>query len=197
MSRRIGVFLVLGALLCGCQEEGRRPFVKPARKAATTVPTVPRPIEASRGKTRLAEEDDIREALLRDLLNLPEAPQALARARRAGGTKWNNTFVAITINGERADPSDELLKRFAGSPRPLRKLSESHGFSGSIVRDVATGQGGVVFYVGEIEWITDEEVKTAYGHYRHLLGGSRQTCRLRKLDGRWVIDPSWGVQYVY
>jgi hypothetical protein len=92
-----------------------------------------------------------------------------------------------------ADPSDELLGRFANHAPAVKKVSECRvDLRGDT--DPATGRPAIIFRVGPLTWQSDSEVVLAGGYHRHGLDASGQTYRVR-FNGqtrRWtVVEVTW------
>lgn len=94
-------------------------------------------------------------------------------------------FIAI----ENKDPDEPFLKRFAGSTPIVKKASQS-GYSKNgvdSVIDKTTGEAGVIFGVGKINWINENEVevKASY-HVANLFAGGCN-YRVARQDTAWVV----------
>ena len=129
---------------------------------------------------RKSQEDDIREAVLRDVF------EGLTRA----GVKPEKV-IFISVGEEDSDPSDAFLKRFADLKSSVRKWSACNGgreIGG--VKDKATGEKGCLYRAGKITWISDTEVEVPSSMTRGILSGGGATRILKKGKGGWKVTDS-------
>ena len=88
-----------------------------------------------------------------------------------------------------SDPSEALLRRFAGHQPPVKKLSscqmDLRNLSG--VTDLETGGRAVIFRVSPLVWESDTEVVVDGGYHASGLSGSGKTYRVRFQGGTWVV----------
>lgn len=110
-------------------------------------------------------ENDIREIVLRYMFE-HEAQQQKPYSK------------ALYITIEKKDPDDKLIARFKDHSLPVKKGSESV-ITGDIrgVSDKKTGEGGVLYNLGEIKWLNENEVDVNGSYYvANLFAGG---CRYR------------------
>jgi hypothetical protein len=124
------------------------------------------------GADRRAEEDNIREAIVRDW----------------AGPKGLKRLIFVSIDGH--DPSDEFLARFADLRPTLVKKSSEQRFdiSSEHLVDRSTGQRGVSLSINSVKWLfgdrAEAEVKTFCG----FLCGSGGVCEMVKKKSRWTRE---------
>jgi hypothetical protein len=136
--------------------------------------SVPQPLLFRRSPAdRAIQEDDIRESVFRYRVEYP---------------KRNGPFF-LSIDGK--DPSDMFMRRFAALKTTVKKASECYfkkePFPGWL-RDRFTHQEAIVFSVGPISWISLDRVEVLGGMYCGGLCADWGIYRLRKKNGRWVVD---------
>ncbi len=154
---------------------------------ATTCCT-PASVEPVRGErcqpaASSSSEDDIREVVLLRLFD-----RVYGHTRRPdvlfigveGGSGAGSDFL-------RADPSPELLRRFATHQPPVMPFSASLSWEHDRVMDPATGKLGTVYSVHSICWLSSLEVEVRAGHYAGTMSGSGFTFRLALERGTWVV----------
>jgi hypothetical protein len=129
---------------------------------------------------RKAQEDDIREAVLRDEF------EGLSRA----GVKPAKV-IFISVGEEDSDPSDAFLKRFSNLKSSVRKWSASTGErERGGVKDKATGEKGWLYRAGKITWISDTEVEVPSSMTGGPLYGGGAIRILKKGKGGWKVTGS-------
>jgi hypothetical protein len=129
-----------------------------------------------------AEEDDIREAVFRYLIEKNQSYES----------HENLYFLGIERNRAPAvDPPDSLMKRFAGKEYKVKKRSECET-SVSGVFDKNTKEEGRIFYAGEISRLpaVKGETPTAFvegGYFKAGLSSSGNTYTVKKRNGKWIV----------
>ena len=97
----------------------------------------------------------------------------------------------------RHDPDDELISRFIGFAKIVKKFSECHFDNVNAptkVIDNETGKEGMLFYTGPIKWISKTEAEVEGGYWEGFSSSDCFTYRLYKYDGQWFIyykTPRW------
>ena len=129
---------------------------------------------------RQLQIDEIREATFRYLFR-----------KNASSLKEKAQVYFLTL-GELAqtqshDPDDAFMRRFLDNKPRVSKRSKSIE-SPEGVKDMTTGETGLVFNVGAIEWISDEEVQVSGGYFEAGLSASGNTYHLIKKKGVWVVS---------
>jgi ankyrin repeat protein len=126
------------------------------------------------------ENDDIREAIFRHQIG-PEVPGKQQRVQVY--------FLSVLdhASGKYIDPSPDFMKRFAKNKPRVAKESECTSSPYKGVRDKVTGEEGLIFQVGFIKWIAEDEVEVEGGYYEAGLSASGNTYHLRKKNGKWVV----------
>ena len=184
--RRLSCLAAAVALLTAC-DSPNEPAPVPAAPAATATPPpeiLPRPtvlppgIPASAWQVEQAVEVDlaVHQFQFRDT-RLPWPPvYFLARSSGDQRLPWT-------------DPTDELLRRFAGHEPPVKPLSRSRvdPFSVVAVVDRETGEQGVVFQLGPRAWVSETEVHVTGGYYFNGIAANWNIYRLRYEGRRWLV----------
>jgi hypothetical protein len=123
---------------------------------------------------RAAQEDDIRETVFRYQFKNAEISAAYH-------------FIAV----DEKNPTEAFLKRFKDDYPPVRPLSESRIEKKPIrtVVDKKDEQGGIIFHVGHIKWVSDvkADVEGSYDCGDNCEGASG-TYHAVKQDGHWGVD---------
>lgn len=121
-----------------------------------------------------AASDDIREAVFRSLF-----------AKNASGMKANAKGYYITI--EKADPSPEFLGRFEGNSPPVKKGSHATSNKSEGVVDKVTGERGLRFGAGRIEWLSETHVRLDATYYEAGLSAAGYTFELKLISDKWTV----------
>jgi len=127
----------------------------------------------SRPADRAIQENDIRESVFR------------YRMEHLNG----NGPIFLSIDGK--DPSDTFMARFAELNKTVKKASGSYfkkePFPGWL-RDRSTDEKGMTLSVDCISWMSLDRVEVRGGMYCGGLCADGGVYRLRKKDGRWVVE---------
>jgi hypothetical protein len=85
--------------------------------------------------------------------------------------------------------SDEFMARFSVTRRTVRRASDCDATDHGVV-DKHTGQeGGDIYSVGDILWISPTEAEVSGGWWGGTTGATTNTYFLKKINGQWqVID---------
>jgi hypothetical protein len=84
------------------------------------------------------------------------------------------------------DPSSELLHRFDGNAPPVKAFSQCR-LSEEGVFDFETDERGLLFRVGAIRWVSDDEAEVDGGYFEGGLSASGNTYYLECRDGQWIV----------
>lgn len=146
---------------------------------------------------RPAQEDDIREAVLRYQIGSPTSPTHTdAAALEASATPAPNSgdvghrmyFLSL---GNNKDPSDALMQRFQTSPIPVKKVSESYwdpkGKLCCQVKEKSTGTLGLIYDVSGLQWLNDDEVKVESGYIAGGMFARSNTYTLAREGDGWKV----------
>ena len=138
---------------------------------------------AADNTARQKDEDDIQEAVLRELFD--RNPSTLQKRATA-------YYLAI---GEKkgADPTEEFLKRFAGHKPPVLKrsaaaLSPDQG----VVTDKQTGGRGLIFRLYGVKWLSESEAELRGGCAESAADSLVNTYTVKKDNGKWKVTKSAG-----
>jgi hypothetical protein len=93
----------------------------------------------------------------------------------------------ISVEGD-ADPSAELLARFADHQPPVKPLSAARRANEQI-QDPATGQRALIFRVSEIQFETADDSRIKAGYEEGRLSASWITLSASCIDSRWSLIP--------
>lgn len=156
------------------------------------------PAQVSRTAPRAAQEDDIREAVLRYQIGSPtSAPHTDAAAQEPSVTPRPNDgdvghrmyFLSL---GNNKDPSDELMRRFQGSTIPIKKVSESYwdkkGKLCCQVKEKGSNTLGLIYSVSNIRWLDDDTVKAQSGYIAGGLFARSNTYTLAREGDKWKVQ---------
>lgn len=122
------------------------------------------------------EQEDIREAVFRYQFQHNSSIQGSGAA-----------VYCLTIENN-ADPSDDFIKRFAGSKPPVRKASDcsADAYKGTVEK--ATGKRGLIFRVRNIKCISPTRAEVVGGYFEDGLSASGNTYTVTKSKGRWRVS---------
>jgi hypothetical protein len=126
---------------------------------------------------RISEEDHIREAVF--LYQFDHNASGLQKHAHA-------YCIFVTINDRRVDPSNGFLKRFAHHKPPVRKGSACHWTDVQVVEN-RMGRPALVFTVGKITWLSDNEVKREGGYEEGNVSSSAESYAVNRQSGKWVV----------
>jgi len=129
----------------------------------------------SADNARKNEEDDIREAVFRWQFE-----------HNASGQQQKAEAYFLQV-GEKGDPSDAFMERFAKHKPPVRKGSACTADMAKGVLDKNTGEKGLIFRVTSIDWKSDSEVNVKGGYYEAGLSASANTYTVKKEKGKWRV----------
>jgi len=148
-------------------------------------------------KIRTAEEDNIREGVLRFQMvswyrGADEEDRKAAKDRGANGPHDMNYKTFLVSIGEK-DPTDDFLCRFKDIPRRIKPASkekfEKEPFPGWL-HDRDTNDRVVEFYVGQIDWKSESQAEASGGYYCGGLCGALYVFKLKKTAGKWIVTTS-------
>lgn len=155
--------------------------------------------------SRAAEEENIRVATFRFQLNpYHVGPKPKKSAPMIPAPKGSNGEVyvypvkAYFFEVEGKDPSDSLMKWFAGSNPPIKKVSRSYIISPEDkkewernsfywVRDKQTKDIGLVYSLGRIQWLSRSRIMVEAGYFGGGLNAGRNTYTFRLQSGHWKV----------
>lgn len=147
-----------------------------------TKQSAPEPIRPLAQTKELSDEDSIREVVFKKVIGpwMKEFDSSLA-------AHFLETYY-IAVDDDK-DPSPELLERFSGLLRPVRKASESYVSEpeGNVVKDKKTNKNGVLFTVSRIKWVNKNEVTLTAGSYIANMGSDGCRYSLKRVNGAWSI----------
>ena len=143
--------------------------------------------------TRAASEEDIREAVLRyqmeDWIRTVDKDESEAKnqADKEAAQHYNFKIFFVEISGN--DPTDDLMKRFVGVPRIVKKASnsETHKTAGMPVVDKESQERGIIFSADDIRWLGKNHVKVEGGYHCDGLCGASYTFDMRLEKGKWIV----------
>ena len=124
---------------------------------------------------RQSQEDNIRETVFRYQFD-----------HNASGQQKGAKMYYLGVGKEKADPSDEFMKRFAANKPLVGKASAAHFIRGKLL-DKKTAERGLAFYVTNIKWISDGEVEVSGGYYESGYSSSEHTYTVKMENGKWRL----------
>jgi hypothetical protein len=122
---------------------------------------------------RVAQEDDIREAIFRYEMKAHRLPDV----------------VFLSINNQ--EPSDAFMRRFSDVKLSVKNWSAIAPPTNPPQRwisDRETGKPGVALSVGKITWTSNHRVIVAGGYYCGSLCAGGGDFYVVLKDGRWVVE---------
>lgn len=155
------------------------------------------PAQVSRTMPEAAQEDDIREAVLRYQIGSPTSPSHTdagaiePSATLPPGAQWHRMYFLSL--GNNTDPSDALMQRFLGSTIPVKKVSQSYrdekggGWDCCQVKDRSSNTLGLIYYVSDIQWLDDDTVSAKSGYYGGGLYARQNTYTLVRDVAAWKV----------
>jgi hypothetical protein len=131
--------------------------------------------------SRESEADSLREIVFKRLIYDAAAAQEGYKVYFLSlGYAWMNDRPEI-------DPSDRLMKRFAGRTPPVKKGSQSKIDEKGEVRDKNSGRRGVIFSVTDLKWVSDHEVEATCGVFKAGLNSSTYKYTLIRKNSQWKV----------
>ena len=112
----------------------------------------------------------------------------------ASGQQQNTNIYFLSVNTVSdsvdrwiyGDPSDEILNYFIDNQPPVKPFSKSkRSISG--VFDIDTNERGLLFYVGEIKWLSSNQVEFEGGYFESGISSSCNTYYLLYKNGNWMV----------
>jgi hypothetical protein len=79
------------------------------------------------------------------------------------------------------------MKRFQERQPPVKKVSQCTASAGEGVKDNETGERGLIFRVGAIDWLSRDEVEVEGGYYEAGLSASGNIYSVVREGTRWVV----------
>ncbi len=101
-------------------------------------------------------------------------------SHNASALKQKAKAYYLTIGTNGADPSDNLLKRFAGHKPPVFKISKLKPNNKKEI-------DGLTFKITNLRWISETEVEVTGGYYEGPLSSSGGIYRVKKHNGKWIV----------
>ncbi len=153
--------------------------------------------------SRVIQEDDIREAAFRFQLHpypLPSRAKPKKKVKEPAPIQAPKDYVDpfkvyfLSVENDK-DPSDKLLKRFAGHKPPIKRVSQSYidskstdpKTSGLWVRDKQTKDIGLIYRVTSIRWLSRNKVTAKGGYFGGGLFATSNTYTLTRRGKTWKV----------
>ncbi len=144
-------------------------------------------------ESKPAQEDDIREAVLRfqmqNWIRESDKDEAAAKDQSEKEIAHALNFEVFFVSTDKEDPSDEFVKRFHDIPRTVKKGSSaeiSKAMRMPIV-DKETQKRGIIFSIGNIHWLGKSHVKVKGGYHCDGLCGAGYTFDVLFEKGKWIV----------
>jgi hypothetical protein len=119
-----------------------------------------------------SDEDDIREAVFRYQFQ-----------HNASGQQRKAEVYFLSSK----DLSDEFMSRFRDNKPPVKRSSQVTPRKFDGVKDKVSGKSGLIFYVGSIDWVGENEAKVEGGYFEASLSASGNVYELRRESGKWIV----------
>ncbi len=131
---------------------------------------------------KTAAEDDIREAVFRYQFD-HDAPQ------QKPITKVH--FISVE---SKQDPDNKFLRRFAGNEPVVKQASQSRFSDNGVdsVIDKTTGEAGIIFSVGKVNWINENEAEIKASYYVANLFAGGCNYKVVRQDEKWIVKGCLG-----
>lgn len=85
------------------------------------------------------------------------------------------------------DPDEMFMGRFSSHSPPVKVKSKSRTVPGGGIYDLETNARGILFWVGEVQRISDSEATIPGGYYYGGLNAEGDIFHLRKANGLWWV----------
>jgi hypothetical protein len=133
--------------------------------------------------TQSSDDNDIREAVYRhQFLHNASGQQQQAAVYFLAVC----SLIDSTQGWRTADPSPELMLRFAGHTPPVKPWSACRSVCGDVL-DTLTLARGLLFRTEAIRRITADSVEVDGGYYEGNLSASGNRYTLRRSSGIWIV----------
>jgi hypothetical protein len=125
-------------------------------------------------QSRSAVEDDVREAVFRYQFK-----------HNASGAQQNVDYYFLDLGPE--GPIPEFMARFEAHSPEVLPVSEATASPAKGVSHKDDGGHGLIFKVGEIQWIDKNTVDVEGGYYEAGLSASGNIYRVERKSGKWIV----------
>ena len=95
------------------------------------------------------------------------------------------------FKGSLIDPEEDLIKKFNGYRKEIKKVSQSQtegNWGNYQIKDNETNEKGMIFILGPIKRITDNEIEIEAGYCLGPFPNECETYRLKKEGHIWQIS---------
>jgi len=125
---------------------------------------------------RTTQTDDLYEASFRYIFRHNDSGM---------GDMADSYYILVPADGGMADPTNEFLARFANVHPTVKKgsLCKTKG----AVTSIKGGAAGILFFVENIYWKSDDEVYVDGGYLEDVVNSARVTCLLKQKKGHWNV----------
>ncbi|RPI01217.1 MAG: hypothetical protein EHM64_16075 [Ignavibacteriae bacterium] len=139
--------------------------------------------DASNGLAQLSIQDSIREAVFRYQFQHNASGQQQTAKIYFLSVMILNDSTGYWIHG---NPSLDILSHFNNNVPPVKSFSDCT-LSVNGVFDNKTGENGLLFQVGALRWITEEQVEVDGGYFEGGLSASGNTYYLERKNAQWIV----------
>jgi hypothetical protein len=126
-----------------------------------------------RASSRTLQEDNIAEVVFR---------HEIEESHRQEG--YSMFFLS---RGERTDPTDAFMRRFANQGYVVKPVSQSVILDGVRDKNSPKSDRGLILGVHRITWVTGTEAAVGVSTFSWGWGQSASVCRLVLENGGWVV----------
>ena len=162
MHKMKRVLFISILLLAGCSDQG---------------------FEVTNERPLLGIEDQVRESVFRYQFEHNESGQQQSAGIYFLSVMTQNDSTGYWMNG---DPGNDLLQHFVDHV-PVVKPYSKCTTSVNGVFDRVTGERGLVFYVGALRWVADDQLEVDGGYFEGGLSASGNTYYLQRINGQWTV----------
>jgi len=133
------------------------------------------PVPTSPRRDRLADEQDIKEAVFRYQFD-----------HNGSGQQKNAKVYFLSIN-QTSDPGDDFMNRFKDNKPPVRKVSQATVSADGVV-DKRTRERGLLFRITGVQWLHENEVEVTGGYFESGQSASRSVYNVKRVNDKWVVQ---------
>jgi hypothetical protein len=141
-------------------------------------------------QTRKRPTDDVREAVIRYLIERDRKNLTNKAPSDATDRQWVGPYNIIFLSIEGKDPSDAFLRRFGDAPVPVKKASQSYFKSGNSLRgmrDKESDLPGIQYQTAKITWRGNNRAELRGGYYVAGRNAGSDCFILIREKGKWRV----------
>jgi hypothetical protein len=105
----------------------------------------------------------------------------------AAANKYDIFCVAVSKGETASDAPAKLIQNLNDATHKLVKSSDCNENEGNGVTERASGKPALMLNVGQVKWLTKDEVIVKGGYYEASLSSSGNTYQLKKISDVWRV----------